>query len=82
MRIEFSIRHTGKEWLVENEMLCVSDPTLDGLDHKLKCRLKAEGVIREGEKVEVFMAFNNATIPQWIRQYAQHYFNRVVVMEG
>lgn len=36
----------------------------------------------EGEKVEVFMAFDNSTIPQWIRQYAQHYFNRILVVDS
>jgi len=27
------------------------------------------------------MYFDNSTIPQWIRQYAQHYFNRIVEIE-
>jgi hypothetical protein len=82
MRIEFTIRHTGKEWLVENELITTSAATLEQLDHALKRRLKDEGIIAKGEKIEVFMFYDNSTIPQWIRQYAQHYFNRIVEMEG
>ena len=81
MRIECSIKHTGEEWIVQNELFSVSAPTLGQLDHDLKQHLKNQGIIGKGKKVEVFMAYDNGTIPQWIRQYSQHYFNRVVVME-
>jgi hypothetical protein len=82
MRIEFSIKHTGREWMVENELFCIFAPTLEEIDHRLKCRLKDDGILGGGKTIEVLMAFDNGTLPQWIRQYAQHYFNRIVIMEG
>ena len=82
MQIDFTIKHTGKEWIVENEQLAVSAPTLKELDIKVKEDLIVKGVINKGEKIKVFMAFDNSTIPQWIRQYAQHYFNRIVEIEN
>lgn len=82
MEIELSIRHTGQNWLVENESLSVSAPTLDELDRHLKLLLKEKKLIKDGEKARVFMVYDNSTIPQWIRQYAQHYFNRILEIEG
>ena len=41
--------------------------------------------IRGLEKIEKergFMAFDNATLPVWMRQHAQHYFNRIVRVEN
>lgn len=82
MRREFTIRHDGTEWIAENGNLRVSGRTLEALDGALRRAMREKGLIAKGEKAEVFMAFDNATIPQWIRQYAQHYFNRIVELEG
>jgi hypothetical protein len=81
MNIELTIRHTGQNWLADNETLSVSAPTLDELDHQLKLLLKEKNLHKEGSKTKVYMYYDNSTIPQWIRQYAQHYFNRIVEFE-
>jgi len=80
--LEFIIRHNGRDWTAENGPLTLSSPTLEGLDQKIGDSIRANGLLPKGEKRKVFMAFDNATIPQWIRQYAQHYFNRVVEFQG
>ncbi len=82
MDIELTIRHTGQNWLVENESLSVSATTLDELDRQLKLLLKKKELLKDGEKARVFMVYDNSTIPQWIRQYTQHYFNRILEIEG
>jgi hypothetical protein len=81
MTIELTIRHTGQNWLADNEDLCVSAPSLDELDIQLKQLLKEKNVHKAGAKTTVYMYYDNSTIPQWIRQYAQHYFNRILVIE-
>ena len=78
MDIELTIRHTGQNWLVENELLSLSAPTLEELDHQLKLLLIKKRLHKDGSKTKVFMFYDNSTIPQWIRQYAQHYFNRIL----
>ena len=80
--IEFVIRHDGMNWILSNDLLTLSAPTLDGIDTGLKQAMKARGMIKKSGKVKVFMAFDNSTIPQWMRQYAQHYFNRIVEIGG
>jgi hypothetical protein len=82
MREELIIRHDGRCWVVESEYLKLSAPTLEELDSKVEKKMKEMGLVKEGEKLVVFMMFDNSTIPQWIRQYAQHYFNRILVVEG
>jgi len=82
MRIECVISHDGKNWLLYNEMLALSAPTLTELDAKVRTALSSNGVLKKGDHAEVFMAFDNSTIPDWIRPYAQHYFNRIVEIEG
>jgi len=82
MPMEFVISHDGRDWLARQGSVTLSAPTLEALDLEVAAFLRARRLIAKGEKAEVFMAFDNATIPQWIRQYAQHYFNRIVVIEG
>ena len=81
MDIEFTIRHSGKDWCIENEILSTCAPTLDELDQQLKRLLLEKKIHKKGSKTKVYMYFDNSTIPQWIRQYAQHYFNRIVEIE-
>ena len=81
-RINFSIIHDGREWVITNRHMTLSSPTLEELDAEVKRVLKEEGVVGKGEKAKVLMAFDMSTIPQWIRQYSQHYFNRVIWVEG
>lgn len=82
MQEHFVIKHDGKCWIIENGHSTISAPTLEKLDSRLENHMKENGLLKKGEKAEVFMAFDNSTIPQWIRQYAQHYFNRIVTVEG
>ena len=80
--LEFIISHDGSKWLAANKQFALSASTLEGLDLALERRIKEEGLLKKGEKIKIFMAFDNATLPAWIRQYAQHYFNRMVEFSG
>jgi Family of unknown function (DUF5395) len=82
IQLDFTIRYFGKRWIVENDLLKTAAPTLDELDINIKNLLIDKKIIIKGEKAKLFMAFDNSTIPQWIRQYSQHYFNRIVEVEG
>jgi len=81
-KVEFIIFHDGKEWVVSNGVMSLSDPTLVGLDAKICGALKREGIVKPGERARIRMAFDMGTMPQWIRQYSQHYFNRDIIIEG
>lgn len=76
--IEFTIHHNGTEWVINNNDLTLSAPTIEQLDNKLKSTLREKKLINKDKKQEVVMRYDNSTIPEWIRQYSQHYFNRVI----
>ncbi len=82
MKMECVITHDGKNWILKNELFALSAPTLEDLDEQMRTLMKKTGIVKKGEKISVFMAFDNSTIPGWIRPYAQHYFNRIVQVEG
>lgn len=78
--LDFRIIHDGKHWIAERGDCAARGRTLAELDSAL-----AEAVGRhfdlEGQtEVDVRMTFDNAIIPEWIRQYSNHYFNRVVTL--
>ncbi len=80
--IEVIVSHDGKNWIVKNEMFSAEAPTLRGVDKQLGEQVREKCYIKEGEDLKVFMAFENSVIPEWMRQYSQHYFNRIIRVEG
>lgn len=76
--IELTVIHDGKNWIARNDALYAEAATLEEVDKKLKKLLKEKGYLETGEKLDMFMAFDNSTIPVWMRQHGQHYFNRIV----
>jgi hypothetical protein len=80
--VELILTHDGRHWVARNDLLTASAPTLSELDQEVGRLLRQDGSLGAGESLKVLMAFDNATIPQWMRQYAQHYFNRVVTVKG
>ena len=79
--IELTIIHDGVNWIARNDVLYAEAASLRELDNDLKELLKERGDLKKGEKLDMFMAFDNATLPVWMRQHAQHYFNRIVRVE-
>ena len=83
MRIELSILHDGKNWIAKNENLEISAPTLEDLDGRLRTTLREKGWVKKGERRDVYMFSDNAAmIPEWMRPYSQHYFNRIIKVIG
>lgn len=80
--IELIINHDGINWIARNDVLYAEAASLAKLDMELKELLKEKGYLKKGEKLDMFMAFDNATLPVWMRQHAQHYFNRIVRVEN
>ena len=79
--IELTVTHDGKNWIAKNDELCARAITLEALDSEVKRLMKEKGYLEKGKKVDVFMACDKSTIPQWMRQYSHHYFNRIIRME-
>jgi len=79
MMVECVLRHEGGDWVASGG-LEARGRTLEELDAAVAARLS--GTIPQGEDAKVFMTFDNSQIPEWIRQYTQHYFNREITVGG
>ena len=81
-QLELTLTHDGTRWVGRNAGLDihVTGETLGELDTALMRQLAARPAFA-GRRVKVAMRFDNSTIPTWIRQYAAHYFNRLVELD-
>jgi hypothetical protein len=80
--IEFTVSHDGEHWIAKKGELRAEARSLAHLDQEVKRLLKEEGALRSGGTLEVLMAFDTASIPRWLHQYHQHYFNRILRIKG
>jgi hypothetical protein len=80
--MELIMWHDGRNWIVENDEVRLSSPTIDGIDAEVGNFMRQRGLVRRGMRARVKMLYDNSTIPQWMRPYAQHYFNRILEVEG
>ena len=75
--MEMVLVHDGAHWIARNGTFEARGNSLPELDDRLAAKLRETGDF-DGSRITVFMCFDYATIPTWIRQYASHYFNRYV----
>jgi dipeptidase len=80
--IEMQLTHDGVFWVARNDDIEARARELPELDREVARQLgELETETPLERSVQVRMVFDRAVIPQWIRQYAGHYFNRVVTMD-
>lgn len=74
-QIDMVLGFDGHNWILSNDSHRIEAAELDELDRKLESVLKE---IWKKEPLQVFMQCDNRMIPEWIRPYMDHYFNRVL----
>lgn len=79
--IETSIIDDGVYWIASNDDFTATGRTLNELDDDLRRILLESGRYKAGSNITVFMGYDYSVIPTWIRQYAYHYFNRLVTIQ-
>jgi hypothetical protein len=78
--LDFRIVHDGSLWVAENGSLAARGRTLEELDRELLSAIRKNRRIEDGEQLQIRMTFDGSSLPEWIRQYSSHYFNRVVTV--
>ncbi len=74
-QIEMQLGHDGSNWILSGNDIRLAAPELDTLDRELEAALQPQWT---KEPLEVFITSNNEMIPEWIRPYMDHYFNRIL----
>lgn len=73
--IEMILEYNGNNWILTGEGAQVSATSLNELDRKLERALQPQ--LSQG-KLNVQMRSDNRMIPEWMRPYMNHYFNRLL----
>lgn len=79
--VELSLIHDGRLWSARGESWTVQGETLEDLDRAVAKIAMEREKPDEGRRLKVRMTFDNRVIPQWIRQYSNHYFNRLITVD-
>ncbi len=75
--VEMILGYDGCNWVLSNQDLVVSANSLDELDKKLEEILSDKW--QKDRPLEVHMMSNNDDmIPEWMKPYMDHYFNRIL----
>ncbi|MBO8180603.1 MAG: DUF5395 family protein [Archaeoglobus sp.] len=77
MKLNFTLKFADT-WIAENEEIRAEGSSLEELDKNLAEKLRKAGY--KG-RLDILMKFDYSTIPDWMRQFHPHYFNRRVVLE-
>ncbi len=78
MELQTTIWHDGRRWILQGEGFKLSAHELDELDRKVIALVTKDQRFKKNKVKKIYMHFDMYTIPQWIRQYMQHYFSRIL----
>lgn len=78
--LELRLTHDGDVWIAQNRNIRVEARTLAEVD-RLVGAAAGRMMRASADQIVVRMCFDNAQIPQWMRQFSGHYFNRVVTID-
>jgi len=76
--LEVVLGMRGGTWVADGAGLHARAGSLDALDREIARQLRAAGRYPPGSTVRVFMACERTVIPEWMRAYQSHWFNRDV----
>jgi hypothetical protein len=76
--LDFRLVHDGKNWQAACGDIAAKGDSLSDLDRNLEKELVRRDLTKGLSEFKVRMTFDNKCMPPFMRQYANHYFNRVV----
>jgi hypothetical protein len=65
-------------WLAKVSSKEFRADSLEELDGIMKKHFTKSRDLSKGDRIRINYLFDNSCIPEWIRQYSNHYFNREV----
>jgi hypothetical protein len=84
-RLEVILKRDGPRWVACGDGFTVAAAGISEIDEAIRREIVESGRFPAGTAVEVFLACDRGVIPDWMRPYHSHYFNRTisfVVEEG
>ena len=75
---DINLSFKGVRWIASYKGHKLDSDTLEGMDRQLRDYLETTHKPVKGDIITISYLFDNSSIPEWIRQYSNHYFNRKV----
>ena len=69
-------------WLATGPQLHCSGDALSGLEASIAEELQSNPLYRKSLPADVYLRFDMASLPTWLRQYQAHYFNYILRVEA
>lgn len=79
--LEMTVSRKDDRWTAKGGDLAASGAVWDELEEDLRRQLAASQRYPAGTRVSVWMGCDANLIPEWMRPYQCHYFNRVVYLQ-
>ena len=74
--IIYNLHSKGNLWLAERDGKRITASSMEELDSLISIDIRQEFIDHKGQDLNIRMYFDQSEIPEWMRQYANHYFNR------
>ena len=81
MLVDLHLIHDGHAWIAHNDDVAATGSTLESLDRNLVADIAERIGSSRDRIITLRMHFDLTAIPQWMRQYSNHYFNRIITVE-
>lgn len=72
--LEVTLGHDGRHWFVSDHDRDIRASSVTELEHRLLAHLDASG----SGSLDIHLRCDRNLLPVWMRQYAAHYFNRII----
>ncbi len=76
--LELTVTVRDQQWAAEGPGVRAQAKTLAELEDQVERQIRESGKFPAGSKVDVLMATDRGLMPEWMRPYQSHYFNRVI----
>lgn len=77
-RMEVILKQKGARWVASGEGFTVEAAAISEIDEAIRREIIGSGRFPAGTEIEVFLACDRGVIPDWMRPYHSHYFNRTI----
>lgn len=77
-RVEIVLKESDNGWIGLGDGFAVQGVDIAELEERIVSVVSGSGRFAPGTRVEVFVACDRGVIPDWMRPYHSHYFNRTI----
>jgi hypothetical protein len=79
--LEFVLEFQENRWTAQSGDLRACGESIEELDQNIKAAVGSSGKFPRGRRVAALLLCDARVIPDWMRPYHGHYFNRLIYID-